>query len=77
MSVQKWYAVICDECHEVIQYWQCCSARKAVQLSKGDSVKVTNNHQFCCEDCYKKYFNRRKNETSKNTRAICWHRGLQ
>lgn len=68
MSIQKWYAVVCDECGEIIQYWQCCSASKAIELSRGNSVRVTNNYQFCCEDCRKKYFNK-KNESKRLERA--------
>ena len=58
MSVQKWYAVICDECGQIIQYWECCSAKEAIELSKGNDARVTSKYQFCCEDCRKKYFDK-------------------
>lgn len=58
MSVQKWYAVVCDNCGQIIQYWECSSAKTAIELCKGDAVRVTNKYQFCCENCKKEYFNK-------------------
>lgn len=52
--IQKWYCIICDNCGEVINYWQRSSRKDALEAEyeQGDSGCVISSiNQYCCKEC--------------------------
>lgn len=56
--IEKWYCIRCDNCGEIINYWQVSSSMRALEKEKeGDpsGVIVTPIHQFCDKKCQKEW----------------------
>lgn len=63
--VEKWYCIICDNCKEVMNYWQVSSAKDALRREKSfndpDTKIYSNGKTFCSIECEKEYLKNRRN----------------
>lgn len=70
--IEKWYCIRCDNCGEVINYWQTYSSMRALEKEKedGDSgVIVTPSKQFCDVKCQKEWSAKRR-QAKKNQKKM-------
>jgi len=64
--IEKLYCLRCDECGEVINYWQTSSIEKAIRKEKiNGEVKITKRvngmYHLVCQDCVKSLMKNKNN----------------
>lgn len=63
--IEKWYCLKCDNCGEVINYWQEDTPRDAIEREKHNSretgtIASWNGNCFCNAKCQKEWLERRR-----------------
>lgn len=68
--IQKWYCIVCDNCGEVMNYWQENSVKDALQRERddgGSEKKIySNGKTFCDSECEKEYLANKGNVVKNN-----------
>ncbi len=68
MVIEKWFCIRCDNCGEVINYWQTSSPMRALEKEKEGEpteVIVTLSKQFCNKKCQKEWLAKRRQAREK------------
>ena len=69
--IEKWYCIRCDNCGELMNYWQTYSALRALELEKENNVerfRITSSSQFCSEECQKDWQKKKKKKKEREER---------
>lgn len=61
--IEKWFCLRCDNCGEVINYWERESVHEAIEAEKRGgppSIASWNGNCFCDSKCQKEWLERRR-----------------
>lgn len=67
--IEKWYCLKCDNCGEVVNYWEEDSVKDAIERERnnGDrerAIALRDGRCFCNKICYDQW-KRKKNDRSR------------
>lgn len=61
--IEKWFLLKCDNCGEVVDYWQRESVQEAIEAEKKSGppgIASWNGNCFCNKECQKEWLERRR-----------------
>lgn len=70
--IEKWFCLKCDNCGEVVNYWQEDSVRDAIYREKTigpPSIASWNGNCFCNKKCQEEWLSRRR-QAKKDQKEI-------
>lgn len=70
--IEKWFCLKCDNCGEVINYWQRDSYQDAIEAEKKGgppSIASWNGNCFCDKKCQKEWLAKRR-QARKNQKEM-------
>ena len=68
MVIEKWFCLKCNNCGEVINYWQRDSYQDAIEAEKESgppSIASWNGNCFCDKKCQKEWLAKRRQAREK------------
>lgn len=68
MAIEKWFCLKCDNCGEVVNYWQRDSIGEAIEAEKRSgppTIISWNGNCFCDKKCQKEWQAKRRQAREK------------